>query len=81
VADPVQSDNAYPGLGGFSVSADGRVAYRAGTAPPRQLTWFDRTGKASPAAEPDSSVVVAPALSPDFRRVAAERTVQDKVDI
>jgi Tol biopolymer transport system component len=66
--------------GGFSVSADGRIAYRATTAP-SQLSWFDRMGKAlGVATEPDSSLA-SPELSPDGRRVAVQRKVQNNTDI
>src|SRR5262252_6740416 len=44
VADPVGFDPGF-NIGGFSVSAKGLLAYRAGGAEPRQLTWFDRSGK------------------------------------
>ena len=44
LADPVASNGI--NFGGFSVSADGRVAYRAGGAGLRQLKWYDRSGKA-----------------------------------
>jgi predicted Ser/Thr protein kinase len=43
LADPVGYD--ITNLGAFSVSADGRVAYRAGGAGKSQLTWFDPSGK------------------------------------
>jgi dipeptidyl aminopeptidase/acylaminoacyl peptidase len=69
-------------LGGFSVSTDGRVAYRVGGAAVRQLTWFDRTGKSmGVAGEPDSNNLQYPELSPDGRRVAMSRTVQGNFDI
>jgi Tol biopolymer transport system component len=58
------------------------VAYRAGRAGLRQLTWFDRTGKAvGVAGEPDASNINAPELSPDGRRVAIDRTVQANRDV
>jgi serine/threonine protein kinase len=68
-------------VGAFSVSADGRVAYSAGSTGPQQLTWFDRTGKASPAGEPDPNRPNFPELSPDDRRVVVDRAVQNNVDI
>ena len=68
--------------GAFSVSRDGVVAYRAGGAGPRQLTWFDRTGKPlGTFGPPDDKELTAPSLSPDGRRVAAHRTVQNNTDI
>lgn len=69
-------------LGGFSVSADGRVAYRAGGAGRRQLVWFDRMGKTvGVAGEPDANNMSNPELSPDGRYVAVQRTVQNNPDI
>src|SRR5207245_3285642 len=69
-------------VGGFSVSGDGRVAFRAAGAERRQLTWFDRTGKAvGVAGEPDANSLFYPELSPDGRRVAVMRTVQNNQDI
>ena len=79
VADPVAAGNT--SAGGASVSAAGLVAYRAGGASLRQLTWFDRTGKAvGVVGEPDANMF-SPALSPDGRRVAIDRTVQGNRDV
>jgi serine/threonine protein kinase/Tol biopolymer transport system component len=81
LADPVGYDVALS-FGGFSVSADGRVAYRAGDAGRRQLTWFDRTGKAvGVAGEPGANLLNTPELSPDGRRVAVSRVIQNNGDI
>jgi eukaryotic-like serine/threonine-protein kinase len=81
VADRVSYDAAF-NMGGFSVSAMGRLAYRAGGSERRQLTWFDRTGKRVGAAgEPDTNGIENPALSPDDRRIAVARTVQSNQDI
>jgi eukaryotic-like serine/threonine-protein kinase len=81
VANQVGSEeNTY--LGGVSVSGDGQVAYRVGGAAVRQLTWFDRTGKAvGVAGEPDANNLQYPELSPEGRRVAMTRKVQDDFDI
>jgi Tol biopolymer transport system component len=69
-------------LGGVSVSTDGRIAYRAGTANRRQLTWFDRSGKiVGHAGEPDTETLRAPALSSDGLHVAVDRTVQGNRDV
>ena len=68
--------------GGFAVSGAGPVAYRAAGGASRQLTWFDRTGKAvGVAGEPDANDLRYPELSPDGRRVAMRRTVQGNADI
>jgi len=82
VADSVGQDAARF-VGAFSVSAAGLVAYRsAGGGIRRQLTWFDRSGKViSTLGAPDESNLFDPALSPDGRRVAVERTMQGNTDI
>jgi serine/threonine protein kinase/Tol biopolymer transport system component len=67
--------------GGFSASANGRIAYRA-IAPNRQLAWFDRTGKPlGGAGDADSNDASSPELSPDSRRVLIHRTAQNNTDI
>ena len=80
VADAVAVNGSY--FGGMSVSATGVVAYRRrGTGERRQLTWFDQTGKAlGTLGEPDSTLT-APSVSPDGRRVAFSRSVQDNKDL
>jgi serine/threonine-protein kinase len=82
VADSVGQD-AGRFVGAFSVSATGVVAYRsAGGGIRRQLTWFDRSGKVlGTLGAPDESNLFDPALSPDGRRAAVERTVQGNTDI
>ena len=82
VADPVGVD---AGIyhGGFSVSADGRVAYRAGSER-RQLTWFERDGKSvGTAGAPDDTGLFYPELSPDGSRVAVTRArvLQNNADV
>src|SRR5262249_21959220 len=68
-------------LGSFSVSEDGRIAYRA-SFPPNQLVWYDRTGKSlGLASEPDVNSLDGAELSPDGRRVAVQRTIQNNMDI
>ena len=62
IADPVafqRSANA----GAFSVSDTGSVIYRSGGGAPRQLTWFDRSGKAlGTMGAPDQNDLVAHAM-------------------
>jgi eukaryotic-like serine/threonine-protein kinase len=83
VADQVAIDSpTYASA--VSVSAAGLVAYWAGAAGAnrRQLTWFDRAGKAlGTVGAPDENGLTAPRLSPDGRRVAVLRTVQGNTDI
>jgi len=67
---------------GFSVSSEGRVAYRASAADRRQLAWYDRSGKLlTTISEPDANDLRDPELAPDGRRVAVDRTVQGNRDI
>ena len=67
VADPVGVDIAFY-FGGFSVSAEGRVAYRAGGLEHYQLTWFARDGKrVGTVGEPDE----APPNFPNSLRMVA----------
>jgi Tol biopolymer transport system component len=76
LADGVGYDAA-TGLGGFSVSRNGVVAYRSGSTS-HQLTWYDRSGKPEgEVGKPDFNNLLGPALSPDERTVAVSRTVQN----
>ena len=83
LADPVSSSEVgVTGFGSFSISADGRVAYRSGVGWMAQLKWHDRTGKAvSVVGQPDSSLLQYPALLPDGTHVAVDRTIQNNADI
>jgi len=71
------------GAAAISGSAQGSIVYRIGPANrQRQLVWFDRTGKAlGIAAGPDANSSLNPALSPDGRRVALNRSVSGNGDI
>ena len=81
IADPVGSEPTL-GVGAFSVSLTGVVAYRSGSAVRRQLTWFDRSGKpVGVLGEPDGSGQTAPVLAPDEKRAAVFRAVQGNNDI
>ena len=63
-----------------SVSRTGRIAYRQG-GDRRRLTWFDRTGKLlGTEAEPDGTWR-NPRVSPDGRRIVAERRIQANNDL
>ena len=78
LADPVGYEGTL-NAGGFSVSGENSVAYRAGDAELRQLTWFDRSGKKLGfVGEPDANNLLAPELSPDGRRLAVLRTEQNR---
>src|SRR5204863_9127717 len=80
VADPVAIDGN-TNAGAVSVSAAGLVAYRSGGTNRRQLTWFDRSGKALGTVGAPDENLLGPYLSPDGRRVAVYRTVQGNADI
>ena len=74
--------SSFGGLGGASISADGRIAYRVGSDAPRRLKWLDRNGKdAGYVGEPDPAVLLYPELSPDGRQVAIDRSPQINSDI
>jgi serine/threonine protein kinase/Tol biopolymer transport system component len=79
VADPVGSSNTG---GGFSISADGLLAYRSGAGGLRQLRWYDRSGRSlGVAGESDSNNILYPELSPSGQHVALVRTVEGNIDI
>ncbi len=81
VADDVAMDARF-GRAAVSASAGGLVAYRAGHASLRQLTWFDRSGAAlGTAGDADSSGLETPRLSPDGHRLAVGRSAQNNQDI
>ncbi|MBI3049381.1 MAG: serine/threonine-protein kinase [Acidobacteria bacterium] len=80
VADAVVQD-VVQAIGAFSVSTTGTLTYRIGGTAGRQLTWFDRSGKIVGTLGPADNTLDEAALSPDGRRVAVRRTVQDNSDI
>jgi serine/threonine protein kinase len=78
VADSVAFDTM---TGGAAIStSDAAVfAYRSGRGPMTQLTWFDRSGRALGTLGSSLEVGISNlALSPDGRRVVAERTAQNE---
>ena len=61
--------------GAVSVSASGVIAYRTGAPIPRQLTWFDRSGRTlETLGEPDRAGQINVELSRDGLRAAVQRT-------
>jgi len=82
VADPVFFDTSHARL--FSASATGLVAYRRGT-PTLQLTWLDRSGRTmGTLGTPGDNNGFAWSnirISPDGRRVAVHRRVNNNTDI
>ncbi len=83
VTDQVALDESLRfGVGAFSASTTGVLAYRTSAAENRQLMWFDRAGRPlarTGAAESPSTA--NPELSPDGRRVAMNRDVSGNPDI
>ncbi|HEV3142025.1 MAG TPA: protein kinase [Vicinamibacterales bacterium] len=73
IAEGVGS-NTGSGGSGFSVSDDGLLAYRAGTAATRDgtLTWVDRAGVASPASAPVAAYE-SPRLSANGQQIAVSK--------
>jgi Tol biopolymer transport system component len=59
-------------LQGFSASSNGKLAYRAGVAQADQLTWMDRSGKATATTAPPG-IYNNFRLAPDDKRVAFDR--------
>jgi eukaryotic-like serine/threonine-protein kinase len=81
VANSVSFDILF-NLGGFSVSSEGRVAYRIGGAERNQLTWFERDGKpVGTVGGLDGRNVQDPELSSDGRRVAVTSVMPDNQDV
>jgi Tol biopolymer transport system component len=65
----------------LSVSVTGLVAYRSGGSDRRQLTWFDRMGKAIDTLGPPEADLSSPRVSPDGRWALVHRNVQGNTDI
>jgi len=82
VADSLASISAM-GLGLFSISETGILAYRKSGGPGlRQLAWFDRAGnEVGKLGMPDSNNLLYPEISPDGQRVAVGRAVHGNRDI
>ena len=81
LADQVPFDSAVA-ISAVSVSAAGQVAYRTGGVGRRQLSWFDRSGKALGAlGTPDESSLMDPSVSPDGHWAAVSRTPEGNTDI
>jgi eukaryotic-like serine/threonine-protein kinase len=81
IADSVAFEPIY-GIGAFSTSDTGVLAWRTGRAPVTRLSWFDRSGHAlGTLGSLDQAGLSNLRLSPDDRRVAAERTLQNETDL
>jgi Tol biopolymer transport system component len=81
LAESVSYDISF-NMGGFAVSSEGRMAYRAVALEARQLQWFDRNGKPlGVAGEPDVNNLACVELSPNGRQLAVQRTIQNNIDV
>jgi serine/threonine protein kinase len=71
------------GAAAISASATGAIAFRQGPASrQRQFAWFDRSGsQVAVVAPPDADSPLNPALSPDGRQIALNRSTEGNVDI
>jgi len=71
------------GAAALSGSTTGKIVYRLGPSNrQRQFAWFDRSGtQLSIAAAVDAANTLNPALSPDGRQVALNRSVDGNTDI
>ena len=66
----------------LSISATGTLIYRAGSRLNQQFVWVDRAGQElSRVGEVDRAVMGSPSLSPDGRRIAVHRNVDENWDI
>jgi Tol biopolymer transport system component len=68
--------SASSGLGAFSVSESGVLAYTASLSKINRLTWFDREGKQIGSIDPDAEYIDV-RLSPDDTRLAVSRVNPD----
>jgi eukaryotic-like serine/threonine-protein kinase len=82
IADAVGAD-ATSRLGGFSVSANGRIAYQSAQALPVELAAFDRSGRPLGVliGDRDGDRLANPELSPKDLRVAVTLMVDNNVDV
>jgi eukaryotic-like serine/threonine-protein kinase len=81
VADSVAFE-PIEGTGAFSASDGGLVAYREGRPSLTRLAWFDRSGEARGLlGSLEQTGLTNLRLSPDGRRVAAERSLQNETDL
>jgi serine/threonine protein kinase len=81
VADSVDFE-PISGSAAFSVSNTGMIAYRVGGSSGTRLSWFDREGAAlGVVGSPNQPGLSNLSLSPDGRRVAVERTLENVTDL
>jgi Tol biopolymer transport system component len=81
VADSVAFE-PIDGTGAFSTSDAGVLTYRTGRPTITRLSWFDRSGNALGTLGSSEQIGLTNLrLSPDGRRVAVERSVQNETDV
>ena len=81
VADSVAFE-PIDGTGAFSTSDAGVLTYRAGRPTMTRLSWFDRSGNALGMLGSSEQIgLTSLRLSPDGRRVAVERSLQNETDV
>jgi Tol biopolymer transport system component len=81
VADSVAFE-PIDGTGAFSASDSGVVAYRVSRPSVTRLSWFDRSGSALGTLGASEQLGLSNLrLSPDGRRVAAERSIRNETDL
>jgi len=82
IAENVYYDGTTVNVGAFSVAESDAIAYRTGGIIRRRFTWFDRSGSTGETIGPaDANSLTTIELSPDGRRVATYRIVQENADI
>jgi eukaryotic-like serine/threonine-protein kinase len=75
-------DPADGGVAALSASDNGTIAFRRGTGGQhRQFIWFDRSGRPLGTLGPSDEDTGMPALSPDGRVLAVERSVNGNSDV
>jgi Tol biopolymer transport system component len=81
VADSVAFE-PIDGTGAFSASNAGVLTYRAGRPTMTRLSWFDRSGNPLGMLGASEQIgLTSVRLSPDDRRVAVERSLQEETDV
>ena len=81
VADSVAFE-PIDGTGAFSTSDAGVLTYRAGRPTTTRLSWFDRSGNTLGMLGSSEQIgLTSLRLSPDGRRVAVERSLQNETDV
>jgi len=70
-----------PAAAAISASESRSIAYRTVSGTRTRLVWFDRSGKQLGVAGEEETAIGNPSLSPDGKRLAVQRTIQQNVDV